>query len=120
MPNPFMAILKKPGGATLLLALWLSIAPQARAEALESQSALHAANAFGQFLGAEQPAVAAAIEAHRDSGTNDGGADDALLPAQLTRAGGVEVSRICVLPPSAGSPAATSTEYFQARAPPRV
>jgi hypothetical protein len=110
---------KRLSGATLLLALWLSIVPAPPAGA-ETRGTLtyDAAAAVAQYTGETGAVEAEAFAAYDQAGTS-GGSDD-IAGANLHSAGPATAVSLAghELPPPTGPPASTSTGYFQARAPP--
>lgn len=116
------AIYRKLGGATLLLALWLSLVPAAQANATHSYSSLDtsASAVLTQLLVSKEIVLTeGAAVAQEELGRSGDGSDDApglslyRVPAPM-----LAPSQLHGLPESTGPPPSSPLRHFQARAPP--
>ena len=111
---------RKCGGATLLLALWLCIAPAMQAGPAEAfRHDVKAAALVEDRFAAEEASVAEHVAAARgDSSDGDGPDDPASLGPDRARSSLFAHARLSGVPEATGPPAASPSSSYQARAPP--
>jgi hypothetical protein len=112
------ALFRTCGGATLLLALWLSIVPGAHASpAKPTQSFDLRVGQLVDLLVAEEVPLAEEATQAPDKKSGGGGSADAGLQAAVADRGLLS-SRLAGVPEATGPPAASPDVHYQARAPP--
>lgn len=115
------AIYRKLGGATLLLALWLSLAPATQGANAQKHSSLnaHAPVALTQLLvGQKAVLTKESAVASEKPGRGGSSGDVPILPLFGIPAPLLTPSRLHGLPASTGPPPSSTPRHFRARAPP--
>jgi hypothetical protein len=117
------ALFKKIGGATLLVALWLWLAPTAQAGLLSDSSKAHRAEVvLSHLLSDDQTTAQSAAAEVAEQSAGEGSSPDDGAPVPAAFAPNNRLTRLARhgLPPARAPPGSGSALLYNARAPPRI